>query len=120
MATTTGRMSVARGIEDPSVVVRLVEDALHPRWVLWSNDTAATLVLAGVRIATCWDLAGVHRLLFGGWRADPACVWCRAPVFRSRSSERQMQAGFGKIAPDCLGRWRVTSSDCAVVIRSSN
>ena len=60
MATTTGEMSIARGIEDPSVVIRLVEDALHPRWVLWSNDNAATLVLAGVRIATCWDLAAVR------------------------------------------------------------
>jgi DNA polymerase-1 len=77
MATTTGKMSVARGIEDPSVVVRFVEDALHPRWVLWSNDTAATLVRADVRIATCWDVAGVHRLLFGGWRADPARVWAQ-------------------------------------------
>ena len=77
MATTTGKMSVARGIEDPSVVVRLVEDALHPRWVLWSNDTAATLLRAGLRIATCWDVAAVHRLLFGGWRADPACVWAQ-------------------------------------------
>jgi hypothetical protein len=28
---------------------------------------------------------------------------CRAPVFRSRSSERQMQVGSGrKIATDCL------------------
>ena len=28
MATTTGKMSVARGIEDPSVVVRLVDNVL--------------------------------------------------------------------------------------------
>jgi DNA polymerase-1 len=77
MATTTGKMSVASSIEDPSVVVRLVEDALRPRWVLWSNDTAATLLRAGVRIATCWDIAGVHRLLFGRWRADPASVWAQ-------------------------------------------
>ena len=77
MATTTGKMSVARGIEDPSEVVRFVEDALGPRWVLWSNDTAATLLRAGVRIAKCWDVAGVHRLLFGGWRADPARVWAQ-------------------------------------------
>ena len=34
-------------------------------------------VRAGVRIATCWDLAAVHRLLFGGWRADPARVWAQ-------------------------------------------
>ena len=31
---TTGKMSVARGIEDPSVVVRFVEDALRPRWAV--------------------------------------------------------------------------------------
>ncbi len=77
MARATGKMSVARGIEDPSVVVRLVEDALGPRWVLWSNDTAATLLRARVGIVTCWDLAAVHRLLFGGWRADPARVWAQ-------------------------------------------
>src|ERR1039458_5162951 len=33
---------------------------------------------------------------------------CGAPIFRSRSSERQMQAAFGKIATDCRGRWRAT------------
>jgi modification methylase len=27
---------------------------------------------------------------------------CRAPVFRSRSSKRQMQAGFERIATECL------------------
>ena len=27
---------------------------------------------------------------------------CGAPIFRSGSSERQMQAGLGKIATDCL------------------
>ncbi len=29
----------------------------------------------GVRLATCWDVAAVHRLLFGGWRADAGYVW---------------------------------------------
>ena len=36
------------------------------------------LVEAGVRVATCWDLAAVHRLLFGGWRAEPARIWAAA------------------------------------------
>src|ERR1700760_1904559 len=44
---------------------------LRPRWVLWSSETAATLVAGQVRLATCWDIAAVHRLLAGGWRADP-------------------------------------------------
>ena len=29
----------------------------------------------GVRLATCWDIGAVHRLLFGGWRADPGWAW---------------------------------------------
>jgi DNA polymerase-1 len=75
MATPSAAASVSLGVEDPSAVVRLVEDALRPRWVLWSNDTAATLAQSGVRIATSWDIAAVDRLLFGGWRTDPARAW---------------------------------------------
>jgi DNA polymerase I len=63
--------------EDPASVVRGVENALRPRWVMWSNETATTLDEAGVRVATAWDIAAVHRLLFGEWHADPARVWAR-------------------------------------------
>src|SRR6185295_6949105 len=35
-------------------------------------------VLAEVAIARAFDLAAVHRLLHGGWRADPALVWALA------------------------------------------
>ncbi len=49
----------------------------RPRWVLWSPTVASACVSAGTRLATCWDIAAVHRLLFGGWRADPALVWAR-------------------------------------------
>ena len=55
-----------------------VEEALRPRWVLWSNEAAVDLGKAGVRVATAWDVAAVHRLLFGGWAADPAQVWAAA------------------------------------------
>jgi DNA polymerase-1 len=51
------------------------EEALRPRWVVWSGEAAAVLAGAGVRLATCWDIAAVHRLLFGGWRDDPGWVW---------------------------------------------
>src|SRR5579871_545248 len=44
---------------------------VRPRWVLWSQETAQVLTGYGVRLATCWDVAAVHRLLFGGWRAEP-------------------------------------------------
>jgi DNA polymerase-1 len=48
---------------------------LRPRWAVWSQETARALVAAGVRLTSCWDVAAVHRLLFGGWRADPAYAW---------------------------------------------
>jgi DNA polymerase-1 len=43
--------------------------------VVWSQGDARELVASGVRVATCWDVAAVHRLLFGGWRAEPGYVW---------------------------------------------
>jgi DNA polymerase-1 len=61
--------------EVDSAGIGAADEALHPRWVVWSPSTAATLVAAGVRLATCWDLAAVHRMLVGGWRADPGRVW---------------------------------------------
>ena len=52
------------------------DEALRPRWVVWSGQTAARLI-DGVRLATCWDITAAHRLLFGGWRADPGLAWAR-------------------------------------------
>ncbi len=69
--------SVATSASDPAALVQAIEDELRPRWVEWSGDTASALVRAGVRVATAWDLVAVHRLLFGGWRADPARVWAQ-------------------------------------------
>ena len=76
LATSAGRR-LSVGADDAVAAVRHVEDELRPRWVLWSTDTALALVRAGLRVATCWDLAATHRLLFGGWRAEPARVWAR-------------------------------------------
>lgn len=76
-ATACGTVSLSVGVADPSGLVAAVEQALRPRWVMWSNATAATLVRAGVRVALSWDVAAVHRLLFGGWRADVARVWAQ-------------------------------------------
>jgi DNA polymerase-1 len=58
--------------------LRAVEDELRPRWAVWSHDTVVPLVEGGLRLATSWDLAAVHRLLSGGWRAQPALVWAAA------------------------------------------
>jgi DNA polymerase-1 len=53
------------------------DEALRPRWVVWSGQTATQLAAGGVRLATCWDITAVHRLLFGGWRADSGWAWAR-------------------------------------------
>ncbi len=64
--------------QEPTEVVRALT-ALEPRWVWWSaRQTAAPLLDAGVRPATCWDLAAVARLLDGTRRDDPATVWAAA------------------------------------------
>jgi DNA polymerase I len=77
LATPARTVRVPAGGADLALVVQRVDDALRPRWVMWSNATARPLVEAGVRVATSWDIAAVQRLLFGGWRADPARVWAQ-------------------------------------------
>jgi DNA polymerase-1 len=51
------------------------DEEIRPRWVTWSQETAQRLVARDVRLATCWDVASVHRLMFGGWRADAGFAW---------------------------------------------
>jgi DNA polymerase I len=60
---------------DAAAAIAQADAELRPRWVLWSGQAAGQLVAAGVRLATCWDITAVHRLLFGGWRADPGWAW---------------------------------------------
>ena len=48
-----------------------LEEREHPRWLVASAaDALRPLVSAGVRVQRSWDVAEVHRLLHGGWRAD--------------------------------------------------
>src|SRR3984885_6911197 len=54
------------------------DQELRPRWAVWSGQTAAYLVGTGVRLATCWDIAAAHRLLFGGGGGAPGWAWARA------------------------------------------
>lgn len=62
---------------NPAAVVAELESHFRPRWIWWSNETPRLLLEHGVRLATCWDLAAAHRLLFGGWSTDPARIWGR-------------------------------------------
>jgi DNA polymerase-1 len=48
----------------------------RPRWVWWSAAAdAEPLVRTGLHLARCWDVAEAHRILVGGWTADPAVAW---------------------------------------------
>ena len=95
---TAGLAAPAAGL---AAQIGRADQTLRPRWAVWSGQTAAHLVADGVRLATCWDIAAAHRLLFGGWRADPGWAWARAYGLGTES----MPAGgpldlFGMTGPD--------------------
>jgi DNA polymerase I len=98
----------------------MADGALRPRWVTWSQETAQRLVAAGMRPAMCWDVAAVHRLLFGGWRADPGWAWAhlhelpldQVPAAESRSpgdadlfdAAQEREVELGPTDPDVDGQ----------------
>ncbi|MBI4935743.1 MAG: DNA polymerase I [Actinobacteria bacterium] len=73
LAVGSTLLALDRDVADSCI--EAIDAEIRPRWVLWSAETSASLVAHGVRLATCWDVAAVHRLLAGGWRAEPARVW---------------------------------------------
>jgi DNA polymerase-1 len=74
--TASGGWAVAGQLPETVAALGRVEQRWRPRWVWWSaNATAAPLVRAGLRVAVCWDVSAVHRLLAGGTDDEPARVW---------------------------------------------
>lgn len=70
-------------------LIASIESASAPRWLWWSNRTARRLIEWGIRPAKCWDLAAVHRLLFGGWQCGPEQIWARLHDLDVASIPRQ-------------------------------
>jgi len=105
VATAGRTWPVARGDVAPGVgltaEVGRADETVRPRWAVWSGQTAAYLVADGVRLTTCWDITAAHRLLFGGWRADPGWAWAR---IRGLATETMPAGGpldlFGMTGPD--------------------
>ena len=65
---------VARG--ELVEAVRRLEQRDRPRWLVTSAGAGLrTVAGAGVALARCWDVAEAHRILHGGWAADPPRVW---------------------------------------------
>jgi len=65
-------------VGEPSALVATlaeVEARWRPRWVWWSRSSPAFLLQHGLRVAVCWDVAAVHRLLVGGTDDGAAQVW---------------------------------------------
>ena len=98
---TAGRAWSAAPGTRPIAEVGRADKEVRPRWAVWSSQTAAYLAADGVRLATCWDVTAAHRLLFGGWRADPGWAWAR---IRGLATETMPADGpldlFGMTGPD--------------------
>jgi DNA polymerase-1 len=67
--------TILLGADDAFATLARIEREAGPRWVWWSKSTAWQLVENDIHPTRCWDLAAVHRLLYGGWRTNPAMIW---------------------------------------------
>lgn len=60
---------------DPFALLTELNETHSPRWVWWDRTTATQIAQASLPIDRCWDVATVHRLLFGGWKTSLGEVW---------------------------------------------
>ena len=116
-----------------------IDAALRPRWTWWGRSGVEPLV--GLRLGACWDVAAVHRILFGGTADDPARVWAGAhdlpldglptdgqldflnagaddgdeddPVRPDRHLRPDWVTGGWRRDPDRLAAWAATALRCA-------
>ncbi len=59
--------------------VARLESERHPRWVFWSAQADASLLVShDIHLDRCWDIAEAHRILVGGRDASPAVAWATA------------------------------------------
>lgn len=69
---------VATSVPAAMAVIRRLEQD-RPRWVWWSAaGVLGQLLDADIRPARAWDVAEAHRLLAGGWHAEPGLAWALA------------------------------------------
>lgn len=61
--------------QDLAETISDIDELFAPRWVVWSRDESERLRQHGALLSAAWDLAAVHRLTVGGWRAEPSRIW---------------------------------------------
>jgi DNA polymerase-1 len=93
LAAMAGENATLAGSHDEIVrEVARMEAGRHPRWVFWSAQADATrLVIRGIHLDRCWDIAEAHRILVGGRGGDPAMAW--ATVCRLVTTDLPRAAG---------------------------
>jgi DNA polymerase-1 len=85
-------VSLAGSHDEIAAEVVRTEAGRHPRWVFWSAQAdASPLLLRGIHLDRCWDVAEAHRVLAGGRDADPALAW--ATVCRLATSDLPRASG---------------------------
>lgn len=104
--TASGGWAVAGPSTETVAALGRLEQRWRPRWVWWSAHTAALpLVRGGLRVAVCWDVAAVHRLLAGGTDDDPGRVWAVLSGLDPAGAPRTGQLDLlGASADDDAGR----------------
>lgn len=55
-----------------------LEQTEHPRWTWWAAQDVQPFIDAGFAPRRAWDIAEAHRLLHGGWAAEPGLCWAAA------------------------------------------
>jgi DNA polymerase family A len=80
MAAMAGEGVSLAGTPDEIVgEVARIESGRRPRWVFWSAEADANpMVLRGIHLDRCWDIAEAHRILAGGRNAEPGLAWATA------------------------------------------
>jgi DNA polymerase-1 len=93
MAAMAGEgVSLAGSPDEILDEVARIESGRSRRWVFWSAQADANpMVLRGIHLDRCWDIAEAHRILDGGRNAEPGLAW--ATVCRLVTSDLPRSSG---------------------------